>query len=294
MELRVLRYFLAVADAGNLTRAAERLHMTQPSLSRQLSALERELGCKLLIRGKRGVSLTPEGRSFARRAQDLVGLADRLENDFSSKGSEVGGSLTIGSVEAYSADAMPHLVKAFLEKAPEVHIEIFTGNADEVVARLDEGTVDFGILREPIDLERFDTLPLPEPDLWGVLVPEGSPLAGRAELAPSDLAGERLLLPTRDALSHEILSWFGEGGLALEPMSYNALSAAVWMVLAHAGCAICPSIAEKMAGERARFIPLAPRHETRGRLAWKTGLSWEPAASLFIDVAGQQLRNDAL
>ncbi len=293
MELRVLRYFLAVADAGNLTRAAERLHMTQPSLSRQLGALERELGCQLLVRGKRGVSLTPEGRSFARRAQDLVSLADRLESDYYSKGASIGGSLTIGSVEAYSADVMPKLVGAFLREAPEVHIEIFTGNADEVVARLDEGTVDFGILREPIDLARFDTLPLPKPDLWGVLVPEGSPLGERKELVPADLAEERLLLPTRGALSHEILSWFKEGELSLEPMSYNALSAAIWMVLGGVGCAICPSIAETMAGDRARFVPLAPRHETRGRLAWKQNLSWEPAASLFIEVARRQLDSGA-
>lgn len=162
MELRTLRYFLAVASEKNITRAAELLHVTQPTLSRQMSDLERELGTTLFLRGKRALTLTEDGLLFRQRAEDIVELADRAEREFTQRTSVVGGIITLGVVESLSAVTLARLVKEFSHSYPEVQFTLYNGMADTLRESVDQGTLDLALVLEPVDTTKYEFLRLPQ------------------------------------------------------------------------------------------------------------------------------------
>ncbi len=284
MELRTLRYFLAAAQEENITKAAEILHLTQPTLSRQILDLERELGVTLMLRGKNGLTLTDDGIFFRQRAQEIVELADRLEKDFAGRQNDISGMVVIGASEVAGSQTLAKLIKEFSERYPAVQFTLYNETVDNIKDRLEKGLVDIGLLLEPIDVTRYDYVRLAKQDTWGLLVREDHPLAEQESLTAEDAVACPLLLPLRENIRAEILHWLGREEKDLKiPLFYTLLSNAALMVAEGLGCAFCMDGALAIRSDpRLRFLPLEPRRMTHSALVWKKNRLFSPAASLFI------------
>ena len=284
MELRTLRYFLAAAQEGNITRAADILHVTQPTLSRQMMDLERELGVTLMLRGKNGLTLTDDGMLFRQRAEEIVQLADRLEQSFVRRNADVSGVISIGAAEAAGSRLFARLIREFSEKYPLVRFDLYNETADYIKDRMDKGLIDVGLLLEPVDTSKYDFVRLSQKETWGVLMRDDHPLSERASISPEEVARYPLILPLRERVRAEILHWMRceEKDLNI-PLSYTLLSNAVLLVEEGMGCAFCLDGALAIhSSPRLRFIPISPEHTTRSVLVWKKNYLFSPATSLFI------------
>ena len=284
MELRTLRYFLAAAQEENITKAADILHVTQPTLSRQMMDLERELGVTLMLRGKNGLTLTDDGIFFRQRAQEIVELADRLEKSFVERQNNISGMVVIGASETVGSQTLSRLIKEFSGKYPAVQFTLYNETVDNIKDRLDKGLVDIGLLLEPVDVTKFDYVRLSQQDIWGLLVRDDHPLTEKESLTADDVASYPLILPLRDNIRVEILHWLGRDEKELTiPLFYTLLSNAALMVAEGLGCAFCMDGALAIRSDpRLRFIPLEPRRVTHSVLVWKKNKIFSPATSLFI------------
>ena len=284
MELRTLRYFLAAAQEENITRAAYILHVTQPTLSRQIMDLERELGVTLTLRGKNGLKLTEDGIFFRQRAQEIVELADRLEKNFAERQNDISGMVVIGASEAVGGQTLAKLINKFSGKYPAVQFTLYNETVDNIRDRLDKGLVDIGLLLEPIDVTKYDYVRLNQQDTWGLLVREDHPLNEKTSLTAEDVAPYPLILPLRENIRAEILHWLGREEKEVKiPLFYTLLSNAALMVAEGLGCAFCMDGALAIRSDpRLRFIPLEPRRMTHSVLVWKKNNLFSPATSLFI------------
>lgn len=293
MELRTLRYFLAVAQEKNITRAAENLHVTQPTLSRQISDLEDELGTTLFIRGKRSVELTEDGALLRQRAQDIVELVDRTEHEFAGKREAVAGTVVIGATEALGGHDLAIAIRRFSRQYPAVRFELYNGMADVLRERIDKGALDLGLLLEPVDTTRYEFIRLTTPERWGVLVHSSHPFAKRTEVAVRELIDQPLMLPSRPSARREILNWIGCEEHRLNILvGYNLLSNIALLVEHGVGVAVCMDGALSLhASPELRFVPLVPERTTRSVLIWKKNQVFNTATSLFIQSL-QVLRDD--
>jgi DNA-binding transcriptional LysR family regulator len=287
MELRVLRYFLAAAQEENITRAAEKLHITQPSLSRQLMQLEQELGVKLFARGKRRLTLTEDGMFLRRRAEELIALADKTEREFAEHEAFAGGIIAIGCTETMAAAVLPDLLKSFIAQYPNVRYELFCGNSDDVQERLDKGIIDLGIIREPVNAEKYDFIPLQHTDRWGVLLPCDHALVGEAKITPPVLAAQPLLIPSRMVLQNEIIGWFKSAEVYPHVLAtYNTLSTAVVLTQQGVGYAVCPEVALTFADRRlVCFRPFTPERVSASALMWKKQQLFSALTDRFLQHA---------
>lgn len=284
MELRTLRYFLAAAQEENITRAADILHVTQPTLSRQIMDLEKELGTTLMLRGKNGLTLTDEGIFFRQRAEEIVELADRLEQAFAERNVDVSGLIAIGASEAVGSRLFAKLIKKFSEKYPLVQFHLYNETADNIKNRLDKGLVDVGLLLEPVDTAKYDFIRLSQKETWGILMRDDHPLASRELITPEEIEAYPLILPLRERARAEILNWLKREEKDLQiPLSYTLLSNAALLVEEGLGCAFCLDGALAIrSSPHLRFIPIHPDHTTRSVLIWKKNHLFSPATSLFI------------
>ena len=284
MELRTLRYFLAAAEEENITRAADMLHVTQPTLSRQIMELEKELGVTLMLRGKTGLTLTDEGIFFKQRAREIIELTDRLENDFVSSKGDISGMVVIGASEATGSQTLAKLIKKFTDKYPSVQFTLYNETVDNIKDRLNKGLVDIGLLLEPIDVTKYDYVLLSQQDTWGLLVRDDHPLNDKQSLSAEDVAPYPLILPLRDNIRAEIMHWLGKEEDEIRiPLFYALLSNAALMVAEGVGCAFCMDGALAIRSDpMLKFIPLEPRQTTHSALVWKKNNLFSPAASLFI------------
>lgn len=284
MELRTLRYFLAAAQEGNITKAADILHVTQPTLSRQIMDLEKELGATLTLRGKNGLTLTDDGIFFRQRAEEIVQLADRLEKDFTERKNDIGGMVVIGASEAVGGLTLARLIKEFSAKYPAVQFTLYNETVDNIKDRLDKGLADVGLLLEPIDVTKYDYVRLSQQDIWGLLVRDDHPLMEKESLTADDVAPYPLILPLRENIRAEIFHWLGREEKELTiPLFYTLLSNAALMVAEGVGCAFCMDGALALRSDpHLRFIPLKPRRRTHSALVWKRNNLFSPAASLFV------------
>lgn len=209
MDIRVLQYFLAVAQEQSITRAAEALHMTQPPLSRAMRELEEELGVTLLVRHAKSVTLTEEGMLLRDRAEGLVTLFERTREEVAS-GDGVQGEVSIGCGESESITLLARAAKRLRDRHPLVRFRLFTGDAERVLDKLDRGVADFGLLVDPsVDGERYELLRMPAPDCWGVIVAAAHSLAAREVVTPEELRGEPLFLPHQAFIRSSMLAWLG-------------------------------------------------------------------------------------
>ena len=197
MELRVLKYFLVVAREENITRSAQLLHITQPTLSRQLMQLEDELGVQLFKRSKYRIILTDDGMLLRRRAQEIVDLAEKTEREFQNRDEELSGEIAIGCGETNSMSFLSERIAAFRREHPLVSFSIYSATADDIKDRLEKGLLDLGLLAEPVEIGRYDFIRMPKRDIWGALVRSDSPLAQKQVVTPADLMGTPLLMSRR-------------------------------------------------------------------------------------------------
>lgn len=285
MELRVLRYFLAVAREENITAAAGRLHISQPALSKQLMELEAELGKKLFIRGKRRIALTEDGMFLRKRAQEIVALADKTEADFKMQDAVVGGDVYIGGGETRAIQYIASAIQRLRAQHPQIRFHLHSGNGEDVAERLDKGLIDFGLFVGQTDLKKYDYLRLPTVDIWGLLLRKDHPLAGRAYIAPEDLEGIPLLCSRQALIQNELSGWLGFSPEKLDIAgTYNLIYNASVMVEAGIACAITIDGLIQTSGESALcFRPLKPGIEAGLFVAWKKYQVFSKAAEKFLE-----------
>lgn len=280
MELRVLKYFLAVAREENITKAAALLHLTQPTLSRQLMQLEEELGVQLFRRSRYHIELTEDGMLLRRRAQELVDLAEKTTREFTMRETELMGEIAIGAGETRSMSFLSRAMVSFRERYPKVTFRIFSATADDVKERLDTGLLDMGLLTEPVDVGRYAFCRMKERDRWGVLVRLDSPLAGLDSVTPDDLEQVPLIISVRERVQRELANWFGDRWERLQiAASFNLILNAANMVRYGVGTAL--SFDLNFSFDDLRFIPLSPTMDTGTVLVWKKDLVLTPVVEAF-------------
>lgn len=289
MEIRVLKYFLAVAREGSITGAANSLHLTQPTLTRQLQELERELKQQLLIRGKYRVTLTPEGMILRKRAQEIVDMVEKTEAEFQAISDTLSGDIFIGGGETDSMKYIAEIIKDIQSDFPDIKFHIYSGNAEDVMEKLDKGLLDFGLLIQPIDLSKYDHITLPEKDVWGVILRKDNPLAQKDNIVLDDLAGIPLLASRQMSPKYSkdsgFLDWFGDKYDELNiTATYNLVYNAAVMVKAGVGCAVTlDKLADTSDQSELCFRPLKPRLESGLDIVWKKYQVFSPAAKLFLE-----------
>lgn len=284
MELRLLRYFLTVAREGNITRAAGALHITQPTLSRQMTQLEEELGCALFRRGSRKLELTQEGMLLRRRAEEMLRLEEKVQRELADCTQELGGTVAIGSGESAAAGILPALIQAFHSKYPLVRYQLTTGNADQIMEQMDLGLLDMALLMEPVDLEKYQYLSLPQADYWGVLMPAGDPLARHETVSPRDLAGRPVMVSYRPSVEQQLSLLLGEDFQRMEILStHNLIRNTALLVERGLGYAITLQGAVDIYDDRrVCFRPFRPALPNRAVLAWKEHQAQSPVAAAFL------------
>ena len=286
MDLRILRYFLAVAEEGNITRASERLHVSQPALSTQLAALEDEFGQKLFERGARGIELTEKGVALKRRADDLVDLAERIEAEIKSKESgELVGTLSIGAGETPAFRFVARAAEELRRANPRLNFSVSSGNGEDILAHLREGTLDLGVLVGPGRYEGFDYLTLPYTHHWGLTVEKDSPLAAKKSISPKDARGISLICSRQGMVKEFLAGWFGCPFGKLDVVAtYNLIYNAAVFVEAGLGAAICiDGMIPHEFAERVVFRPFAPALVSDVYLAWRKNAALSPAATALVD-----------
>ena len=283
MELRVLRYFLAVAREENITKAAGLLHISQPSLSRQLMQMEETLGVKLFKRSRQRVILTDEGRLLRRRAQEIVALADKAERELAQGEDGVCGEISIGCGETKNMAYLSQMMVSFRQKYPEVAFEIYTAVADDVKEQIENGVLDFGLMLEPVEISRYHFIRMPLGEKWCALMRKDSPLAEKEKITPSDLVGVPLMMVKRKSVRNELENWFGELYESLNiAVTYNlSYSNRSIMVENHVGVALVHEFENNH--ESLCLRPLFPEIENKSVIVWKKNQVFSPAAMKFID-----------
>lgn len=285
MDIRVLRYFLAVAREESISGAAEYLHLTQPTLSRQLMDLEIELGKKLFIRGSRKVTLTEEGLLLRKRAGEILDLVEKTESELHEKDeADIAGDIYIGGGETAAMRLVAQTAKELQADYPHIRYHLFSGNGEDVSERLDKGLLDFGILIEPFNLKKYDAIQLPATDIWGVLMRKDSPLAEKESIGPKDLWKLPLLTSRQVMAQKELLAWLGKKPEELNIVTtYNLIYNASLMVEEGLGYALSLDKLINTTGDSALcFRPLAPKLEVGLDLVWKKYQVFSAATAKFL------------
>lgn len=285
MEIRVLRYFLAVAREEGINRAAEVLHITQPTLSRQLSQLEDEVGAKLFHRGSKKITLTNEGILLRRRAEEILSLVDRTERELVEQDELVEGRIVIGGGELAAMQVLPEIIESFREKYPLVTFDIFTGNADLVKEQMEKGLIDIGVLLEPIDIEKFEFIRLQGKERWVVLMRPDDALAGKESVCAKDLENKPLILPRRTNVKNELSNWFGALFQEQQVLFTSNLTtnSALMVQRGLAYSIVIEGSIPFWNKEKIAYRPLCPELTANSVLAWKKQQPFSLAATKFIE-----------
>ncbi len=289
MEIRVLRYFLAIAREGSITNAASLLHLTQPTLSRQIKDLEEELGQKLFTRGSHNMTLTAEGMLLRKRAEEIISMVDKTQAEFNSMEDVIGGDIYIGGGETDAVRLIAGTAKELRDAYPNIHYHLYSGNAEDVTERLDKGLLDFGILIQPADISKYDYLNIPAKDTWGVVMRKDSILAKKQSINREDLLDVPLIC-SRQAISqeqskNEFVRWFGDDFDKLNIVTtFNLMYNAAIMVDAGVGYAVTiDKIANTSENSSLCFRPLEPRLDSGLNIIWKKYQVFSSAAEMFLE-----------
>ncbi len=284
MDIRVLKYFLMVAREENITKAAQLLHITQPTLSRQLQQLEQELGVKLFQRSKHSIYLTSEGLLFRRRAQELVNLAEKVKNELSPQEGELAGEVSIGCGELLSMEELSEIISAFNKEHPLVKFHLRSGYNDDIKEWIEQGILDMGLLIEPVDIGKYEFVRMKQKEQWGVLVREDSPLANCDAIRPGDLVGTPVVTTIDSPIHNELASWSGDYAREMQSvMTYNLLYNAAITARKGLGPVVCLKLDCRY--DDLVFVPLSPKLELSSVLAWKEHQTFSATVSAFIQFA---------
>lgn len=283
MDIRILRYFLAVAREESISGAAQALHMTQPPLSRALMELEEELGKKLLIRGNRKITLTEEGLLLRKRAAEIIELVEKTEAEVSSAEDRITGDIYIGSGETEAMRLLAKVATDLHKTCPGIKFHLYNGNADDVTERLDRGLLDFGIILGSADIKKYDYMRLPVTDVWGLLMREDNPLAARESIRPEDLADIPLLVSRQSLFFNEMSGWLRSDFSQLNIVAtYNLIYNAALMVQEGLGSAFSLDRLVNTAGSNLVFRPLSPKLELNLSVVWKKYQVFTKATQKFL------------
>lgn len=291
MELRVLQYFLAVAREQSISGAAEFLHLSQPTLSRQLKDLEEELGKQLFIRGNRKITLTEEGVLLRKRAGEILELVKKTEQEVALSDDTVAGDIYIGAGETDAIRVIAKAAQQLQRQYPGVRLHIASGDAADVVEKLDKGLIDFGILFDPRDLSKYNYLKIPEKDTWGVLMRRDAALAQKECIRPEDLWDKPLILSRQHREGSALLMWLNRSEADLHIVAtYSLLYNGSILVDEGIGYAITLDQIINTNGSNLCFRPLAPTLQAGLCVVWKKYQVFTKAAELFLDSLQQTIR----
>ena len=287
MELRVLQYFLSVSREQSISAAAQSLHLSQPTLSTQLKGLEEELGKQLLVRGRKGsrkVTLTEEGMILRKRAEEILKLVQKAETEIMLSDDNIAGDICIGAGETQIIRVFAKAAQALQKRHPNIHYQIFSGNAFYVMEQLDKGLIDFGLVYDRVDLTKYEAVKVPIKDVWGVLMRKDSPLAQKQSISPEDLWDKPLLVSAQKGDDWVIKDWikkdFHELNIVAE---YNLLFNASLLTSEGFGYAICfDNLVNTQGDSNLCFRPLSPRLEAEASIVWKKYQVFSKAAALFL------------
>lgn len=289
MELRVLHYFLAIAREQSIARAAQSLHLSQPTLSTQIKNLEKELGKQLLIRGTKGsrkVTLTEEGLILKKRAEEILDLVHRTENEISMSDDVLIGDIYIGTGETDGIRLIAKAAKALQNLYPGIRYHISSGNSPLVSEYLDKGLIDFGIVFGEVDLTKYNSLEIPYSDIWGVLMKKDSPLASKATISPNDLKDKPLILSQQESQGGTLTQWLGSNPENLNvTATYNLIFNASLLVEEGLGYALCfDKIINTSGNSNLCFRPLNPVLKNKMYIIWKKYQVFSKPAQKFLEV----------
>lgn len=284
MELRVLRYFLEAAREGNVTHAAQRLHVSQPTLSRQLKDLEDELGKKLFTRSNYSIKLTEEGILLRKRAEDILEMADKTLAEFKALDEVNGGDIHIGCAESNGIAPFIRVIQKLKEKYPRIRYHFYSSGTDAVNERLDRGLLDFAIIIQEVDLEKYNYLKMPSQDHWGLIMCKDHPLAKHSCIHLNDLTEIPLIL-SRQAMREEMPRWFGEVQDKLNIVAtYDLLFNTSVMVREGFGCVLgFDGLVYTGPDSDLCFRPLEPTLTSPMYIIWKKYQVFSPVASLLLE-----------
>ena len=289
MEIRVLRYFLTIAREGSITSAAEQLHITQPTLSRQIKDLEDELGQKLFHRSSHSMKLTQEGFIFRQRAEEIVAMVDKTSAEFLSMDKPLAGDIYIGGGETLAVSLIADLIAELRKEYPDIRYHLYSGNEADVTERLDRGLLDFGILVQPADLTKYDCIHLPAEDIWGVVMRKDAPIAKKKKIARADLLDLPLIMSRQVLVTkskgNDFVDWFGEDFDKLNIVTtFNLMYNAALMVKSGVGYAVSiDGIVNTDSESDLCFRPLMPKMTSGLDLIWKKYQAFSPAAEMFLE-----------
>ena len=285
MDVRVLRYFLAVVHEGNITRAAEILHTSQPNLSRQLTAFENEIGKKLLERGSRKITLTEEGMFLYKRAKEIIELMERTETELTLLDEALSGDVHIGAAETHAMRLIAHIMHEIRGEHPQILFHIFSGSTLEVLEQINKGLLDFGILVDPVDPQKYSYFRLPVNDVWGILMRRDSPLSELEHIRPQDIKDKPLLCAQQMLDANDISGWLGEDFKNLNIVTtFNLITTPAMMVEEGLGYTFTFDKLVNTTGDcNLCFRPLEPRFETGLYLVWKKQQVFTKAAKAFLE-----------
>ena len=284
MELRTMRYFLAVAREENMTRAAELLHVTQPTLSKQLKSLEDELGKKLFVRHSFHIELTEEGVLLRKRAEDLVSMADKITTEFLSLDDVLGGEVYLGLAESYQIRHLAAEIKSFKNTYPDLRYHITSGDTEQVTEKLDKGVIDFAVLAEEPNTDKYHYLTFPEADVWGVVMPDDCPLAEKPSISADDLTGLPLFC-SEQGWTRDISRWCGNkiDTLHLEGSFRLSYNGSLFVKEGLGYLLTFEHLIDTSPDSGLAFRPLTPRLETKLYLIWKKYQIFTPIAQKMLE-----------
>lgn len=286
MNFQFLKYFLAVAEEENISRACEVLHITQPTISRQILDFEKERGIVLFKRGSRKLTLTEDGELLRRRAKEILSLVEKTEGELVESSENLSGTVSIGGGELRAVSETADKIREFQKIYPKVNFDFFTAASDLIIEQMDKGLLDIGILLEPVDIEKFDFIRFPEKERYVLLVKNDSELAKKDFVTAEDLQNEPLILPSRNAVKNELSSWFGKFYKDLKIAGTSNLSGNKFVMVKHGNGSAIVIENEVASGREADGVlakPFSPAIEASSVLVWKRNIPYSAAAKKFIE-----------
>lgn len=291
MEIRVLQYFLAIARMESISKAADYLHITQPTLSRQIKELEEELGKTLFIRGNRKITLTDEGMYFRKRAEEIINLVEKTEAEMAGSNDVLSGEIYIGGGETEGMRLVAKAIKRVQEEQPLIKFHLVSGNAQDVTDRLDKGIIDFGFLIEPTDLTPYDFIRLPTSNKWGILMRKDSPLAHKDFVTANDLQELPLICSSQDMITNTLAKWLGNSSKKLNIVAkYNLIYNASLLVEEGVGYAFTlDNLVSTHKDSPLCFKPLRPPLTAGHSIVWKKYQVFSKSAEFFLEVLQEEI-----
>lgn len=284
MEIRVLRYFIEIAREGNMSRAAETLHVSQPTLSKQMKELEKELGKKLFKRGSTTLTLTDEGMLLRKRAEDILEMVDKTTDEFKALDNIMGGDVQIGCAESYLIKYLARAIGQLKADYPLLRYHLSSGNTEQVTEKLDKGLLDFAVIVEPPSLSKYNYIEIPGSDVWGLLMKRDNPLTKKKTIVVDDLLGLDLICSDQ-AIKVDIPRWCGEKVDMLNFTGTTNLfyNGSVFVKEGLGSMLTFDRLADTGADSGLCFRPLSPALETKMYVIWKKYQVFTPIANLLIN-----------